>query len=325
MSGWSASWVARWPPRSTVSAATCPPTSSRPRSCRPAATPSMPWSASAAGRPWISARPSCSSPSRRPGIAGAPPTSTGRPCPTSPSPPPTRAPSSRTFFGMTDPSARRTKGGGGGPTTAPVAAVYDPELTRRHAGPGHGRDRRSTRWPTASRRRGRRAALTRGRGGRPGRRPARSTTRCPLVVDDPERPRGPHRPCSTAPCSAGRGAPERHDGRAPRPRRSSSAAGPASPTAWPTPSCCRTRCGSTRRWCPRPWPRSPTRSVAGRRRPRSRCCASARGLPSRLRDVGVSEDDLDAVARLSQGNPTVARNPRPVSEEDARAILAAAY
>ena len=49
------------------------------------------------------------------------------------------------------------------------------------------------------------------------------------------------------------------------------------------------------------------------------------GLPSRLRDVGVSEDDLDAVARLSQGNPTVARNPRPVSEEDARAILAAAY
>jgi alcohol dehydrogenase class IV len=49
------------------------------------------------------------------------------------------------------------------------------------------------------------------------------------------------------------------------------------------------------------------------------------GLPSRLRDVGVIEDDLDAVARLSQGNPTVARNPRPVSEEDARAILAAAY
>ena len=49
------------------------------------------------------------------------------------------------------------------------------------------------------------------------------------------------------------------------------------------------------------------------------------GLPARLRDVGVSEDDLDAVARLSQGNPTVARNPRPVSEEDARAILAAAY
>ena len=80
-----------------------------------------------------------------------------------------------------------------------------------------------------------------------------------------------------------------------------------------------------RRPCPRPWRRSPTRSAAGRRRPRSRCCDERAGLPSRLRDVGVSEDDLDAVARLSQGNPTVARNPRPVSEEDARAILAAAY
>jgi alcohol dehydrogenase class IV len=49
------------------------------------------------------------------------------------------------------------------------------------------------------------------------------------------------------------------------------------------------------------------------------------GLPSRLRDVGVTEDDLDAVARLSQSNQTVQRNPRPVSEEDARAILTAAY
>src|SRR5205085_9739400 len=32
------------------------------------------------------------------------------------------------FFGMTDPTTRR-KSGGGGPTVAPVAAVYDPELT----------------------------------------------------------------------------------------------------------------------------------------------------------------------------------------------------
>jgi alcohol dehydrogenase class IV len=49
------------------------------------------------------------------------------------------------------------------------------------------------------------------------------------------------------------------------------------------------------------------------------------GLPSRLRDVGVTEEDLDAVARLSQSNPVVQRNPRPVSEADARAILAAAW
>lgn len=49
------------------------------------------------------------------------------------------------------------------------------------------------------------------------------------------------------------------------------------------------------------------------------------GLPGRLSEVGVGEDDLDAVARLSQSNANVGRNPRPVSEADARAILQAAY
>ena len=49
------------------------------------------------------------------------------------------------------------------------------------------------------------------------------------------------------------------------------------------------------------------------------------GLPGRLSEVGVEEDDLDAVARLSQSNPNVARNPRPVSEDDALAILGAAF
>jgi maleylacetate reductase len=48
-------------------------------------------------------------------------------------------------------------------------------------------------------------------------------------------------------------------------------------------------------------------------------------LESRLRDVGVTEEDLDAVARLSQGSRAVQRNPRPVSEADARAILDAAW
>jgi maleylacetate reductase len=49
------------------------------------------------------------------------------------------------------------------------------------------------------------------------------------------------------------------------------------------------------------------------------------GLPSTLSEVGVSEADLDAVARLSQASVAVRANPRPVSEEDARAILAAAF
>lgn len=49
------------------------------------------------------------------------------------------------------------------------------------------------------------------------------------------------------------------------------------------------------------------------------------GLPLRLRDCGVTEDDLDSVARQSAGNHNVANNPRPVSEADARGILEAAY
>ena len=49
------------------------------------------------------------------------------------------------------------------------------------------------------------------------------------------------------------------------------------------------------------------------------------GLPGRLSEVGVDEADLEAVARLSQSNGNVARNPRPVSEADALAILRAAW
>lgn len=49
------------------------------------------------------------------------------------------------------------------------------------------------------------------------------------------------------------------------------------------------------------------------------------GLPGRLSEVGVSEEDLDVVARMSQSSPAVMANPRPVSEEDARSILEAAW
>ncbi len=49
------------------------------------------------------------------------------------------------------------------------------------------------------------------------------------------------------------------------------------------------------------------------------------GLPGRLSEAGVTEDDLEAIARLSQANANVARNPRPVSEDDALAILRAAW
>ena len=49
------------------------------------------------------------------------------------------------------------------------------------------------------------------------------------------------------------------------------------------------------------------------------------GLPPGLSDVGVTDDDIQAVARLSQSNVSVQRNPRPVSEADALAILEAAW
>jgi maleylacetate reductase len=48
-------------------------------------------------------------------------------------------------------------------------------------------------------------------------------------------------------------------------------------------------------------------------------------LPARLSEVGVDEADLEAVARLSQANANVARNPRPVSEDDALSVLRAAW
>lgn len=49
------------------------------------------------------------------------------------------------------------------------------------------------------------------------------------------------------------------------------------------------------------------------------------GLPSGLSEVGVEDDDLKAVARLSQSNHSVKSNPRPVSEADALSILEAAW
>jgi len=53
--------------------------------------------------------------------------------------------------------------------------------------------------------------------------------------------------------------------------------------------------------------------------------AVAVGLPSRIRDVGVDRADLDAIAAMAPRNGNVQRNPRPVTEEDARAILEAAW
>ncbi|HEY8510049.1 MAG TPA: iron-containing alcohol dehydrogenase [Steroidobacteraceae bacterium] len=49
------------------------------------------------------------------------------------------------------------------------------------------------------------------------------------------------------------------------------------------------------------------------------------GLPARLSECGFSREDLDAVVELSEGNANIARNPKPVSKSDVRAILEEAY
>jgi maleylacetate reductase len=52
---------------------------------------------------------------------------------------------------------------------------------------------------------------------------------------------------------------------------------------------------------------------------------AALGLPTTLSAAGVSEDDLEVVARLAPSNGNVAANPRPVSEDDALDILRQAF
>jgi maleylacetate reductase len=49
------------------------------------------------------------------------------------------------------------------------------------------------------------------------------------------------------------------------------------------------------------------------------------GLPARLSDVGVDDDDVEAVVRLAESNLSVQANPRPVGEAGARAILESAF
>ena len=49
------------------------------------------------------------------------------------------------------------------------------------------------------------------------------------------------------------------------------------------------------------------------------------GLAGSLSQAGVTVDDVEAVVRMSSGSPAVRANPRPVTDDDARAILEAAF
>jgi len=49
------------------------------------------------------------------------------------------------------------------------------------------------------------------------------------------------------------------------------------------------------------------------------------GLPAKLSEAGVTEEDIEAVVRMAAGNAVIAANPRTVGDEDVRAILDAAF
>ncbi len=49
------------------------------------------------------------------------------------------------------------------------------------------------------------------------------------------------------------------------------------------------------------------------------------GLPGSLSSAGMDDDDLDAVVRMAVGSPVVAANPRPAGEDDIRGVLEAAW
>lgn len=56
-----------------------------------------------------------------------------------------------------------------------------------------------------------------------------------------------------------------------------------------------------------------------------RALCSDLGIPSRLRDIGVTEDRLDALARLSIASDHSGCNPRETSEQDFRDLFRAAF
>ena len=118
-------------------------------------------------------------------------------------------------------------------------------------------------------------------------------------------------------CLAGRCLHNAGDGRAPRPgpaprRPHGHPARPRQRRA-PRPR----RCGSTRRRCPTRWPASARRSARPTTRPApSIGSAAALGLPGRLSDAGVAEEELEAVARLSQSQPQ--RRGQPAARERGR-------
>jgi maleylacetate reductase len=225
------------------------------------------------------------------------------------------------FFGMTDPATRQ-KSSGGGPTIAPIAAIYDPELTtstppRVSAETGMNAMAHCVEVVYSPRRTPEAEAL-----GLAGAR--RIVQALPLVVDDPSDV-DVRASMFEGAVLAGRalqnGTMGVHHGLAQLVGgRTGIAHGLANAVILPhavrfnadaVPDELR-RLGEVIGS-----PDDPAGALAA--------LIARLGLPKGLGECGVTLEDIDAIARMSQGNPNIKGNPKPVSEDDARAILAAAF
>ena len=227
------------------------------------------------------------------------------------------------FFGMTDEATRR-KSGGGGPTTAPLAAIYDPVLTtdtpaRVSAETGmnclaHGVEAAYSpaRTPEAE-------ALALGC-------IERVAAALPLVVDEPDSLPARRimlegavlggRCLQNATMGVHHGLSQLLGGRTGMPHGLANALLLAPSLRFNAEA------------VPKAAARIATALGAGADGDAAGAVDALRdrlGLPGRLSDVGVDDDDLDAVARMAEGNANVRNNPRPVSEAEARELLESCF
>jgi maleylacetate reductase len=225
------------------------------------------------------------------------------------------------FFGMTDPHTRQ-KGGGGGPTCTPIAAVYDPELTlttppRVSAETGMNALAHCVEivWSTATTPEAEAIALAGA---------ARIVDALPRVVDDPsdltartamfEGAALGGRCLQNGRMGVHHGLSQLIGGRTGIPH------GLANAVILP----------HAIRYNADAVPDAVARLGAAIGAPEDPAGGVAElvvrlGLPTRLADCGVTEDDLEVVARLSQGNGNVQANPKPVGEDDALRLLRSAF
>src|SRR5438105_2309875 len=225
------------------------------------------------------------------------------------------------FFGMTDPSTKR-KSGGGGPTIAPVAAVYDPELTlstpaRVSAETGMNALAHCVECAYSPRRTPEAEAIALAGVGR-------IAEALPAVVDDPAdidaRTRMlvgavlGARSLLNASMGVHHGLAQLLGGRAGIPHGLANAV--------ILPHAIRFNLGTVPREL-----EQVGAALGDAADPAGAVEALLRrlGLPTQLSDCGVDDDDIEAVARQAESSPTVKHNPRPVSEADARGILEAAF